>query len=126
MAKHFGWLINSFIHSGNTYGAPTVYSGLLWWLSGEESPASAGDAVLIPGPGRSPGEGNRNPLQYSWLEFPTDRGAWRLQSMGSQRVGYYLATHHHHDVLGCLEYIMNKIDRCSQLLLCVCVCVCNK
>ena len=47
MARHFGWLINSFIHSGNTYGAPTVYSGLLWWLSGEESPASAGDVFLI-------------------------------------------------------------------------------
>jgi len=34
--------------------------------------------------GRSPGEGNDNPLQYSCLENPMDRGAWRAQSMGSQ------------------------------------------
>ena len=46
--------------------------------------ASAGDAGLIPGLGRSPGEGNGNPLQYSFLENPMDRGAW--QSMGLQRV----------------------------------------
>ena len=43
-------------------------------------PAHAGDlrdAGLIPGSGRSPGEGNGNPLQYSCLENPMDRGAWR-------------------------------------------------
>ena len=34
------------------------------------------DTVLIPGPGRSPGEGNGNPLQHSSLENPMDRGAW--------------------------------------------------
>ena len=39
-------------------------------------PANAGDAGLIPGSGRSPGEGDGNPLQYSWLENPMDRGAW--------------------------------------------------
>jgi len=39
-------------------------------------PANAGDAGLIPQSGRSPGEGNRNPLQYSFLENPMDRGAW--------------------------------------------------
>ena len=40
-------------------------------------PASAGDKGSIPGLGRSHGEGNGNPLQYSWLESPMDRGAWR-------------------------------------------------
>ena len=35
------------------------------------------DAGSIPGSGRSPGEGNGNPLQYSCLENPMDRGAWR-------------------------------------------------
>ena len=40
------------------------------------------------GQGRSPGEGNGNPLQYSCLENPLDGGAGRLQSMGSQRVGH--------------------------------------
>ena len=37
----------------------------------------AGDAGLIPGWRRSPGEGHDNPLQYSCLENPMDRGAWR-------------------------------------------------
>ena len=40
-------------------------------------PANAGDTGLISGSGRSPGEGNGNPLQYSSLENPIDRGAWR-------------------------------------------------
>ena len=40
-------------------------------------PANAGDAGLIPGLGRSPGEGNGNPLQYSCLGNPMDRGAWQ-------------------------------------------------
>ena len=39
-------------------------------------PANVGDMGLIPGLGRSPGEGNGNPLQYSCLENPMDRGAW--------------------------------------------------
>ena len=45
--------------------------------SGKESAYSVGDLGLIPGWGRSPGEGNGNPLQYSFLENPMDRGAWR-------------------------------------------------
>ena len=44
------------------------------------------DAGSIPGLRRAPGEGNGSPLQYSCLENPMDRGAWGLQSMGSQRV----------------------------------------
>ena len=36
----------------------------------------SGDLSSIPGPGRSPGEGNGNPFQYSCLENPMDRGAW--------------------------------------------------
>ena len=38
--------------------------------------ANAGDMGSISGLGRAPGEGNGNPLQYSFLENPTDRGAW--------------------------------------------------
>ena len=51
--------------------------------------ASAGDTRdvgLIPGSGRSPGEGNGNPLQYSCLENPMTKVPGRLQSMRSQRV----------------------------------------
>ena len=40
-------------------------------------PANAGGAGLIPGPQKSSGEGNGNPLQYSHLGNPMDRGAWR-------------------------------------------------
>ena len=53
--------------------------------SGEEPPASAGDTRdmgSIPGSGRSPGGGNGNPLQYSCLENPMDRGAWRATVHG--------------------------------------------
>ena len=48
-------------------------------------PVNAGDTDSIPGLGRSPGEGNGNPLQYSYLENSMDRG---LQSIESQRVGH--------------------------------------
>ena len=48
--------------------------------------ADTGDVGSIPELGRFPGEGNGNPLQYSCLENPMDRGAWwGLQSTGSQK-----------------------------------------
>ena len=50
--------------------------------SGKESTCNAGaaeDMGLIPGSGRSPGGGHRNPLQYSSLESPMDRGAWQAR-----------------------------------------------
>ena len=55
-------------------------------LPGKASDYNAGDPVLIPGWGRSPGEGIGYPLQYSPLRIPIDRGAWRLQSMQTQQV----------------------------------------
>ena len=51
--------------------------GIPHQLSGEEHlPANAGDEGSIPGSGRCPGEGHGNPLHYSCLENPMDRGAW--------------------------------------------------
>ena len=47
----------------------------LGWLSGKEFACQAGDPHSIPGLGRSPGEGNSNPHQYSCLGDPMDRGA---------------------------------------------------
>ena len=50
-------------------------------LAVKNPPANAGDARdtgLIPGSGRSPGEGHGNPLQYLCLENPMDRGAWKV------------------------------------------------
>ena len=49
---------------------------------GKESACNTGDLGLIPASGRSPGEGNGNPLQYFCLENSMDRGAGGLQSMG--------------------------------------------
>ena len=59
---------------------------------GKESACSAGHPSSILGSGRSPSKGNGNPLQYSCLENSMDRGAWWLQSMGSQRVGHDCVT----------------------------------
>ena len=59
----------------------------------EASACSAGDTGSIPGSGRSPGEGNGNPLQYSFWEIP-----WTEEpggsSLGHKRVGHDLATKH--------------------------------
>ena len=49
-------------------------------------PANAGDAVLIPGSGRSPGEGNGNPLHYSSGEIPWTEEPGGLQPWGRKRV----------------------------------------
>ena len=56
-------------------------------------PTNAGDVGLIPGSGRLSGEGNGNPLPYSWLWNSMDRGAWRWWqvSLGLQRVRHNLA-----------------------------------
>ena len=52
----------------------------------KESVCSAGYPDSIPGSGRSPGDGNGNPLQYSCLKNSMDRGAWWARVHGSQRV----------------------------------------
>ena len=67
-------------------GSPVTFKGLtnvntggfLDGTSGKKKTylANAGNAGWIPGLGRSPGEGHGNPLQYSCLETPMDRGAW--------------------------------------------------
>jgi len=49
-----------------------------------ESAGNSGDPHSIPGSGRSPGEGNGNPLQYSYLENAMDRGAWQATVHGIQ------------------------------------------
>ena len=54
-----------------------VFLGFLGGSDGKGSACSVGDPGSIPGWGRSPGEGNGNPLQYSCMGNPMDRGAWR-------------------------------------------------
>ena len=53
----------------------------------KKPPANAGDMHSVPGSGRSPGEGNGNPLQYSSLENSMDRRVW-LQSILLYRAGH--------------------------------------
>ena len=66
--------------------------GFLDGSVGKESTCNAGNAGLIPGWGRSLGEGNGNPLQYFCLESPMNRGAWQATVLGVTRVGHNLAT----------------------------------
>ena len=72
---------------------------LPWWLRGKESTCQCRRCRrprLTPGSRRSPGEGNGNPLQYSCLGNPMDRGAWWAIVYEITRVGHNLATNHHH------------------------------
>ena len=59
---------------------------------GKESAYNAEDLGSIPGSGRPSGEGNGNPLQYSCLENPMDRGAWWAKVHGATRVRHDLVT----------------------------------
>ena len=52
----------------------------------KESASNAADLGLIPELGRSPGKGNGNPLQYSFLENPMDRGAWQATVHGVAKI----------------------------------------
>ena len=69
------WLFNEFgLHKNREM--LTLVSVFLGGSMVKNLPANAGDAGSIPGLGRSPGEGNGNPLPYSCLENSMDRGAW--------------------------------------------------
>ena len=80
------------------YWAPTVHWGFPGGSDGKESTCNAGDLGLIPGLGRSPGEGNGKPLRDSCLENPLDRGAWqptahRAAKSQTQLPKHTLSTH---------------------------------
>ena len=79
------WRIPGMGHPG---GLPSIGSQRVRHDWSDSATASAGDADLIPGLGRSPGRGHGNPLLYSCLENPMDRGAWWAVVHGSQRVGH--------------------------------------
>ena len=74
---------------------PAIWNNdvLLWWLSGKESVCHAAEKGSLPGSGRSPGEENSNPLQYSCLGNPMDGEAlWATVDGGQRRAGYDLVT----------------------------------
>ena len=73
------------------------FAGALGFAGGlavKNPPANAEDIGLIPGLGRSPGEGNDNPLQYSCLENRMDRGAWWAAVHGVGKSQPWLSTMH--------------------------------
>ena len=59
------------------FAPPTILLGFPGDSDGKESACGEGHLSLIPGLGRSPGEGNGNPLQCSCLKNPMDRGPWQ-------------------------------------------------
>ena len=83
------------MHSGPCFGSPLGFPG---GSEGKASACNVGDLSSIPGSGTSPGEENGNPLQYSCLENPMDRGAWQATIHGvaeSQTVLKRLRTNPH-------------------------------
>ena len=92
--RRLKWQVHPFNHC-----TPSLSGG----SDGKESACNAGDLGSIPGLGRSPGGGHNNPLQYSCLENPMDRGAWQnpwtrtgLQSVRLQRDRHDWAIKHIH------------------------------
>ena len=73
------------------------------WHSGKQSTCQAGNEGSVPGSGRSPGKGHDTPLQYSCLENPMDRGAWRATVHGvtksQARLSDPACTHVHSNML---------------------------
>ena len=91
---------------------------------GSDSKASvynAGDLGLIPGSGRSPGEGNGNPLQYYCLENPKDRGAWQATVHGVTkswtRLSNFTSLVHFHLSLPSIKKIKNAFQSWQHPLL---------
>ena len=72
------------------------HSGFPGDSDGKESSCNAGDLGLIPGLGRSPGEGNGTPLQYSGLENSMDRGVWKAIVHGVAKRQTGLSDFHTH------------------------------
>ena len=70
------------IHCRPSIGCASQCQEQIQKMDQASPPASAGDTGSIPRSGRSPGEGNGNPLQCSWLGNPMGRGAWQAAVHG--------------------------------------------
>ena len=90
----------------------SLYARVHWhlintiWMVIKNLPANAGDVSLIPWSGRSLGEGNDYPLQYSCLENPMDRGAWQATVPGVEKVRHDWVAEHActHALSPCLHW----------------------
>ena len=87
-----------------------LFSGFPHSSVGKESACNAGDPGLIPGSGKSPAEGNGNPLQYSCLENPMDREAWQATIHGVVRVGHDSAILQNVPQLGFVGSSLTSLD----------------
>ena len=118
-------------HTTHTH-THTHTHGLPRWLSGEESTCQCRRRVSIPGSGRSPGEGNGNPLRYSCLGNPMDRGggasvlllhhgAWwaRVQGVTKSLTGLRNWAH-----TNTYTYTHIYTDAQTRIYIELCVCVC--
>ena len=74
--NHYNFIVYVVIAGRKISPHPSCSKGFPVGSEDKASACNAGDPGLIPELGRSPGEGNGNPLQYSCLENPMDRGAW--------------------------------------------------
>ena len=87
---------------------------------GKASVYNAGDLGSVPGSGRFPGEGNGNPLQYSCLENPMDRGAWcpwvRKESDTTERI--HFTSLHFNDPITVFLTVLGLFSVGLLLLLC--------
>ena len=91
---HCRQILYQLSYEGNAYYVPSN-NGEIKSPGGSEDKASAcnaGDLGSVPESGSSPGEGNGNPLQYSCLENPMNRGTWLATVHGIARVGHDLET----------------------------------
>ena len=98
-AMYLKWNLSSFPPQmvflglcGPGFSLTPSFLGFPYSSVGKSSACNAGDLDLIPGLGRSPGEGNGNPLQYSCLENRMNRGAWQATAHRVARVRHNLAT----------------------------------
>ena len=86
--KILGWPESSFRVSIRSNFLANPISGYIWlveiprWPSDKQSTCQEGNAEIFPGSRRSPGKGNGNPLQYSCLGNPMNRGTWRATVHG--------------------------------------------
>ena len=99
-----GWSSAFIIYLSLLVGFFLFCSSFSQWLSGKESSCQCRHTVLIPELGRSPGEGNSNPLKCSCLENPMDRSFVGHSPWGRKRVRHDLATEQQQQPRNLIQY----------------------